>query len=110
MDKDIIEIGNKLYSPNKCVFVTLAINGILAKNEKIRGELPMGVVYDKRNGRFCARCKVKGKVKHIGGFDTANKASNAYLEFKYKHLVATANKQTDSRVREGLLRHAELIL
>ena len=43
LDKDILHKGNKIYSPNTCVFVNQIINNLFTKNDKIRGDLPIGV-------------------------------------------------------------------
>ncbi|TCJ01061.1 AP2 domain-containing protein, partial [Cytobacillus praedii] len=43
LDKDIIVKGNKVYSPNTCVFVPQSINKLFIKKEFKRGKLPIGV-------------------------------------------------------------------
>ena len=46
LDKDILHKGNKIYSPENCIFVNQIINNLFTKNNKIRGDLPIGI---KRN-------------------------------------------------------------
>lgn len=43
LDKDILVEGNKIYSPDTCVFVPHYLNTILIDSGKSRGDLPLGV-------------------------------------------------------------------
>lgn len=66
LDKDILKRGNKIYSPNYCVFVPQRINGLFTKGDSRRGELPIGVSKHSScksyvstvsiNGKNCSRC------------------------------------------------------
>jgi HNH endonuclease/AP2 domain len=44
----------------------------------------LGVGYDKRSNKYRARITTKGKEKHIGMFDTAEEAKEAYISAKRK--------------------------
>ncbi len=83
LDKDILYKGNKLYSPETCVFVPQCINSLFIKSDAARGELPIGVKLDKRNGRYQARCN-DGKRNRIGlgTYATPEEAFYAYKEYK----------------------------
>ena len=50
-----------------------------------------GVVYIKTTGKFRAGLRVKGKVRHLGVFETAEKAFEAYQKAKLNLLVDLAN-------------------
>lgn len=41
-----------------------------------------GVVWDKRHEKWIARCRVDGKQKHIGRFDTPSEAGRAVSDFR----------------------------
>ena len=43
LDKDILDKGNKIYSPEKCVFVPQRINSLFTNCKSRRGDLPLGV-------------------------------------------------------------------
>ena len=109
LDKDIIVPGNKIYSPETCVFVFSGLNNLLCDRKLDRGKYPIGVVHHKKSGKFQSRCKVNGIDKHIGLYTTVNEATIAYRNFKSSLVLEIANKQTDNRVKQGLILHAKLI-
>ena len=55
LDKDILNKGNKLYSPQTCIFVPQRINKLFTKSDKVRGEYPIGVYYNKNENKFRAQ-------------------------------------------------------
>ena len=52
LDKDILVKGNKKYSPSTCCFVPKEINLAMPRNDKQRGDLPIGVSQDNRT-KYC---------------------------------------------------------
>jgi hypothetical protein len=82
LDKDILFTGNKIYSENTCVFVPQEINNFFTDSGNARGEYPLGVYFDKREGKFKAQCNVNGKRQHLGYFDTLQEAFTVYKPFK----------------------------
>ena len=71
LDKDILNKGNKIYSPKNCIFVPKIINCLFTKSNKIRGDLPIGVKLGKNN-KYVSQysyydfIKNKGKIyEHI---------------------------------------------
>jgi hypothetical protein len=81
LDKDILIKGNKIYSPETCVFTPIKINNLFTKCNKTRGELPIGVTIYKN--KFIAQCHDGyGNNKKLGRFDNVEQAFKAYKEFK----------------------------
>jgi hypothetical protein len=105
LDKDIIKSGNKIYSPETCIFITSQINSLLNDCGKARGNHPKGVVFSNGHGRFKSTCYVNGKPNHLGYFDTSKKASDTYKKFKSNHVYKVAMKQ-DQPLRGYLIRIA----
>ncbi len=93
LDKDILGQGNKIYSPEYCIFVTSEINNLIITEKKPKSGLPSGV--SKSLAKFSASITMNSKKKHIGNFDTPEEASIAYKQFKYKLIAEIANKQTE---------------
>lgn len=61
LDKDILKKGNKIYSPNYCVFVPQKINGLFTKRDSRRGELPIGVSKHSSCKGYVSTVSIKGK-------------------------------------------------
>lgn len=95
LDKDILNKGNKIYSPDTAIIVPQRINYLFTKRDSKRGDLPIGVHWDKRFEKYRAQCN-NGKVKHhIGNFDTIKEAFRAYKMYKEELIkrVATEYKE-----------------
>lgn len=105
LDKDIITVGNKSYSPENCCFVSHRINSLLLDCGAARGKYPLGTSFHKRLGKYQARIGKMGKLQHIGSYDTAEAAETAYKAEKFKYIRSVAMTQTNP-IRDGLLRHA----
>jgi hypothetical protein len=106
LDKDILVIGNKHYSPETCCFVEHSINSMLIDCGAARGFLPQGVTFHSETGKYRARCRVKGGIKYLGLHITAVAASKAYWRFKSEVVSKAANKMADVLIKNGLLNHA----
>lgn len=109
LDKDIIVPGNKIYSPKTCCFVSPAINSLLFNNKKHDPNKLLGVDYIGNAPRFKAGIRKHNKSIHLGVFDTPEEAHLVYINTKAEHILLIANEQTDIRIRDGLIRHAELL-
>lgn len=109
LDKDILSKNNKVYSEATCVFIPQAINLLLVKSNAIRGDLPIGVCWNKQREKFQSNCSDgSGKLVHLGLFKTSEEAFKSYkiykealiktLAEKYKHIL-------DVRVYQELINY-----
>lgn len=94
LDKDILHKGNKIYSPETCVFVPQNINSLFTKRNLIRGILPIGVYWDKQYQKYRTQCNngKKGKTINLGRFNTPEEAFNIYKNFKENIIKEVADK------------------
>jgi hypothetical protein len=92
IDKDILVKGNKVYSPETCIFVSQRINKLFIRQDNIRGEYPIGVCYDKENNKFTSDCCTLEKHCKIGRFDTANESFEVYKEYKENYIKEVAEE------------------
>lgn len=88
IDKDLLGLNTKKYSPETCCFVPIEINSALTREKFSRG-LPIGVM--KKKGKFIAVCR----HKFLGTFNTVKDAEKAYLKEKKKRIIELANKWKD---------------
>lgn len=78
LDKDLLMKGNRVYSPDVCIFLPQRINSALVSQAKARGKLPLGVRKSKF-GRFFARGRFDNKREVcLGTYDTIDEAFSAY--------------------------------
>ena len=84
LDKDILHKGNKIYSRETCIFVPERINTLFVKNDKTRGENPIGVS-DLPSGNYQVMCNNRyGKNIYLGTYTTKEEAFQAYKNYKEK--------------------------
>ena len=110
LDKDIICIGNGVYAPEFCCFTTPQQNNLLTDHRNAQGPYPQGVSFNKEKGKFVASCRVNGKQKNLGYTDSCHRAEAIYLNFKRDLIIKVARASQDSRIKNGLLRHADFLV
>lgn len=95
LDKDLLVIGNKIYSPEACVFVSQEVNKLFTNYEN-NSDLPVGVTRSSRSkNKYQASCSKNKKRMHLGTFKTPELAFDAYKKFKYTLISEIAEKQTE---------------
>jgi len=103
LDKDILFKGNKVYSPETCIFVPQEINSLFTKKGNKRGDCPIGVI--KMGNKFRAQIQNKNSDKIYKYFDTSEEAFQMYKIAKEKYIKEIANKwknQIDIRVYQAM--------
>jgi len=110
IDKDLKVAGNKIYSPNTCMFVTCAINQLLTNNAAKRGLYPQGIDFNKVREKYRAAVRMNGKKKYLGLYTTIKSAELAYLTEKHEIVKQAANDELDQEVSQALHMQAGLIL
>ena len=84
LDKDLLLVGNKEYSPNACIYVPRWLNNFTIDSGALRGEFPIGVSIRKQAGKYRSRCRnpITGKLCYLGCFTTPEEAHEAWLNYK----------------------------
>lgn len=103
LDKDLLFEGNKIYGPDACVFIDPVVNLFLHKKTYKKTDWKVGV--DLHKGKIRARGMNEfGRNIHLGYYKTEASAHNAYLQNKANVARILADRQTDVRVAEALVR------
>lgn len=104
LDKDILFQGNKVYSPDTCVFVDGAVNNFLTDSSATRGEWPIGVSWHEPSQRFRSNCNnpFTKKNEHLGYFHCPNQAHLAWKKRKHEFACQLAEIHVDKRVADAL--------
>lgn len=93
LDKDILIVGNKRYSPETCCFVPNYINQLVNAGSSVRSEKPLGVVEYKdaspKAKRYGSRLKTRHGGIHLGSFHTTLEAHFAWVEQKANYIEDT---------------------
>lgn len=95
LDKDILFKGNKEYSPATVAFVPHEINTLFINGKKNRGNLPVGVHYDKEKKKYRAEMSFMGKAIKLGRFDTVEEAFARYKKYKEDFIKDIAEQYKD---------------
>ena len=111
LDKDILCKGNKIYSPDVCIYVPQTINVLFTKRQNDRGDNPIGVSYHKRDEVYEVYCCLinpktgKSKSKYLGYYETQEKGFEVYKYYKEKNIKVVADyfkEQIPQRLYDAL--------
>jgi len=110
LDKDLLCVGNKVYSEDTCVFVPQRINKLLTTTGASRGKFPIGVSFNKKDKKFVSRCGTGdgGYAKYLGSYDTPYEAFLVYKVYKEDYIKQIANEykdQLDTRAYQALMNY-----
>ena len=105
IDKDVLYPGNKVYSPETCIFVPQRINMLFMNKPNKRG-LPNGIRKEARG--------YEAKYNHhgLGTYQTVEEAYKHYSEAKEKNIKEVAEEYKDripNRLYEALINYKVLL-
>jgi len=104
LDKDLLAVDNKVYSPEACIFVSRQVNVLLCDRGAERGKYPQGVHL--HQGKFKAQVSINGKKTHLGYYRTIRDAEAAYIKGKTANIIKVALEQTSIKLMKVLIMHA----
>lgn len=104
LDKDFVVPGNKVYSPENCVFIDQKLNKFINSRASARGNSMIGTFYVQRLGKFRSGCKnpFTGKKEHLGCYSLEIDAHVAWKKYKHRMACMFADIQVDKRVADSL--------
>jgi uncharacterized CHY-type Zn-finger protein len=103
-DKDLLIVGNKIYSEDTCVFVTRQVNQFTKDSAGKRGSYMIGVKINKEGNKYISDCSdpFLCKQEYLGRFKTELEAHKAWQAKKHEHACQLADLQEDPRVAKAL--------
>lgn len=105
LDKDLLERGNKHYSPMHCIFIHSRINCFIRDSSNYKSKYPTGVSLSKK--KYSASCcnPFTGKSDYLGVYDTPEEAHLAWRIRKRELANQLVNSEyvTDDRVRKVII-------
>lgn len=104
LDKDLLFEGNKIYSPDTCIFVSHQLNKFTTDHNAARGEYLLGVNWLKKNNKFVARCSnpFTGEREYLGLFADELQAHKEWGKRKHELACQLASTCEDARLAESL--------
>ena len=94
LDKDILIKGNKIYSPETCCLIPHNVNELFTKNNKIRGDYPIGVSLNSYKTKLAIRCNDgHGNCVQLGEVTDSIKGFNIYKNFKESVIKQIAQEE-----------------
>lgn len=107
LDKDLIIPGNKIYSPDTCVFVSQSVNKFTTDRALTRGLYMIGVNFDKSRGKFLAKCNnpISRKTENLGRFLDQLDAHKAWRKRKSELAFELSKTQKNPKVSKALLNY-----
>lgn len=84
LDKDLLVIDNKIYSPETCTYAPNWLNSFTISCKSSRGDYLVGVYWNKQKNKFKAQCcnPITKKAEHLGYFSSEEDAYEAWLKRK----------------------------
>lgn len=82
LDKDLLIDGNKVYSPENCIFLPKKINTFLSNKQSSNKSGVIGVSWDKEHEKWRAQCHdfLTDKILNLGRYYSTCEASDAYIK------------------------------
>lgn len=89
LDKDLLIINSKVYSPSSCRFIPRSLNNLFSDRGNDRGKCSQGVYQRKKSGKFKASLNVgDGRLIFLGDFNTNEGAHQVYLKAKVNFVLS----------------------
>lgn len=105
LDKDILVYGNKIYSPENCLYVPRWVNQFVTERNSRRGSLPIGVSWSKKYKFYESNISIGGCKKFLGHFNCPYAAHDRWKLEKLTLVGKYRDKldEIDSRLYPALI-------
>ena len=104
LDKDILIEGNKIYSPDTCVFVNRLTNSFIINPSRHKGVRKTGASQVGSTYRSYCQDPFKRYKDYLGTFKTEDEAHEAWLSKKLEYAYEVVDLESDIRVKEAIIK------
>ncbi|QMR65726.1 hypothetical protein HV220_10725 [Klebsiella grimontii] len=112
LDKDLLAPGNKIYSPEKCVYIPQKLNLFTIDSSAVRGDYPIGVSFCKPKGKYQSTIKNgKGKLISLGYTEDPVEAHKLWF-YKKMEMAKDYKRLCDSihpMLFDGVIKKIEML-
>lgn len=95
LDKDMLVAGNKVYSPETCLFLPNNLNSLIVTQKRTDKSVPAGISFQNGCQKYIVSCAVDGKNKNLGRYKCPEEAFNVYKNFKNDLVKKKAEEYKD---------------
>lgn len=106
LDKDILLKGNKLYSPEHCIFISKELNNFLTNTQRVKtSKLPKGVCWNKDHEKYQVRINnpFTNKRENLGYYTSSVVAAKVWRKRKSELAYQWSGLVEDARLKSALL-------
>lgn len=113
LDKDLLVLGNKHYSPETCIFISPLLNTLCTEAgcSIKKHDLKLGVSYHKRDKKYTSQCSdpFLKRLVHLGYCDSEEDAHRRWRDYKLKlsHQFLEKGLIPDRRIYDNLCKKYE---
>jgi hypothetical protein len=104
LDKDLVERGNRIYSPDKCLIISSMVNLFILSNKPKRNGSLIGVYWFAPRGKWQGQISnpFTKKSEYLGYFTDEMEGHLAWKKRKHEFACMIADQQEDKRVADAL--------
>jgi hypothetical protein len=107
LDKDLLHRGNKVYSPETCIYIPNWINSFTLTGPKNTSTGRVGAFYCKNRRKYTSQCghPISGEKIRLGYFDSEQEARYYWLKKKSKiaHELKALMDAIDHRIYKNVI-------
>jgi hypothetical protein len=110
LDKDLLIPGNKIYAPDRCIFIPHNVNSFLTHSKRIKSKYPLGCVCNKQSKKFVSRIEIDNQKIILGYYPSAMEAHKSWQIKKVEHINLIIESQDNKKIINALTRISKDIL
>lgn len=109
LDKDILFLNNKIYSPETCIFISPSLNSFMTNSSLKNTSGFNGVVLEKRTLKWVSKIWKESRGYNIGTYHSKEEAYYYYKVERNKELLKWIEKMEDIKIKKALKKHLYIL-